>query len=138
MQNIPVIVENADGMQAEASIACSDRPPWRISFTSTQAESLYAEPLAFTDDDLFECLVALRKALEAKNWKLLCNGSRPDVYPSRMSRQMGGGRRAYVHKIGEQAKRQDTVDIFDYAAPEVVKNIDEQVLFRQTWFNSLK
>ena len=58
-------------------------------------------------EDVFDCLIEARRILEGKRIQMLCNAARKDVYPSRMSRQMSGGTKAYVMKLGKPAMRED-------------------------------
>lgn len=92
----------------------------------------------FSGDDLFDALVKLRTQLERHGCQLLCKGARPDVFPSGMSRSMGGGRQAYIMRLGKPARMEDLVDIFDFAAAEQVDVVDAQKEFREKWINSLQ
>lgn len=58
----------------------------------------------------FFVLVDLRKDLENLGYLLICNGSRIDVYPSRMS---SVGSNAYLLKPNQKALLTDIVNIFD-------------------------
>jgi len=91
----------------------SHAPPcWELWFGGI--ESLNR---VFAGRDLFEALITLRCALEEAGAQLLCQGARPEVFPTGMSRDMGGGRKAYVTGIGVSPSRPDFVDILDYAEP---------------------
>jgi hypothetical protein len=133
MQVKPVRIQISDNTLLEGQISFSTRPPWKVRLICPNFKEL-----EFENQDLFECLIDLRQEIEKKNWKLLCNGSRIDVYPSRMLREMNGAGRAYILKIGEQARTEDIVHIFDYAALELIGSISEQENFHETWFRSLK
>ena len=91
----------------------------------------------FEGQDLFEAMIRLRHALEHRDAQLLCVGARPDVFPSGMSRGMGAGRKAYVTRMGEPARRTDLLDIFDYAAPGLVGTVEQQADFHAKWAESL-
>jgi hypothetical protein len=80
-----------------------------------------------TGSDLFDSLVALRDVLEAEDLLICVEGARSDVYPSGMSRQMGGGRRAYRHVLGRRPDRADLVDIFDETCCDDVVSVEEQL-----------
>ena len=80
-----------------------------------------------TGVDLFDSLTGLRDALEAEGLLICIEGARADVYPSGMSRQMGGGRRAYRHVSGRRPERADLVDIFDATCCGDVVSVDEQL-----------
>jgi len=53
----------------------------------------------FQGNDLFDAFLSLRQKLEEMNFRLLCAGSRHNVWPSGMSRSMGGGRKAYPRTL---------------------------------------
>ncbi|WP_158075030.1 hypothetical protein [Streptomyces sp. MJM1172] len=60
--------------------------------------------------NFFQALVNVRLSLEGVGLKPAVVGACRNVYPSRMSLEMGGGRRAYLWPLAE---RPATVDIFD-------------------------
>lgn len=91
----------------------------------------------FEGQDLFSSLRLLRRYFEEGGAKVLCNGARFDAYPSGMGRSMGRGRKIYLLTHGEQARRTNLVDIFDYAAPEQVGSNEEQDRYYKGWINSL-
>jgi hypothetical protein len=126
-------VRLADGTIKECAIALSNSPPWKLTFSGIEL----GVP-EFSGEDLFEALNALRGALEKSGAQLLCAGARPDVFPSGMSRGMGGGRKAYVTRIGAPALRTDLVDIFDYAGPELVGTVAQQEAFHEKWTESFR
>jgi hypothetical protein len=76
--------------------------------------------------DLFDCLLSLRKDLEARGLLLCCQGARRNVSPSGMTRQMSNGRLAYVLLSGRQVSDDDLVEIFDPADCGDVASIAEQ------------
>jgi hypothetical protein len=94
--------------------------------------------IAVTDEDTFGALCKLRVHLEKEGYLLLCNAARRDAYPSRMSRQMAGGRKVYVLKPGMQGRREDLVDVFEAAPFEKVGTVTEQRLAFEAWLRSLK
>jgi hypothetical protein len=63
-------------------------------------------------DYIYCCLRKLHEEFDKMGIKLMCNGFRKDVRPSAMSLDMGGGRKAYLHVLGER-NRPTIVDIFD-------------------------
>jgi hypothetical protein len=54
-----------------------------------------------------------------------------------MSRDMGGGRKVYIRRLGSQATLDDLVDIFDYAEPDLVGTVEEQRAHYRNWLNCL-
>lgn len=91
---------------------------------------------SFHAKDLFECLCELRRFLEARDWRILCNGARLDAYPSAMSRQMGGGARLYPLRMGEHPKRNEILKIFDKTQIDKVGTVDEQRAYYEKWVGS--
>jgi hypothetical protein len=81
---------------------------------------------AYSDIDLFACLLALRGRLEARGLLLCCQGARRTVFLSGMTRQMGNGRLAYAHRSGERLSDADLVEIFAPADHEDVVSVAEQ------------
>lgn len=87
----------------------------------------------FVGTDLFECLVQLRLFLEAQSIYVLCNGSRIDVYPSRLIRQMTNGRMAYILKSNTPVSSEFLVNIFDKTDANKVGTVKEQIEFYKNW-----
>lgn len=96
------------------------------------------EKLNFTGRDFFDCLVKLRESLEERRFFLLCNGARYDVYPSRMTRQMGLGIKAYRMELGKPATIDDIVNIFEETEPSKIGTIKDQQLYYKKWLASLQ
>lgn len=121
----------ADGKLLKLSVKISVSPPWTLEYDwSGQHRSLH-------DTDLFEALREMRKELEDAGYQLLCAGARPDVAPSGMSRDMGGGRKAYVLHLSKPGSRDDMVDIFDAAEPASVGTVQQQREYFEKWKASL-
>ena len=89
------------------------------------------------EDDLFECLLTVRRQLEAVGLQVHVNGASVDVWPSSMAKSMCGGRKAYKMTMGKQALMADLVDIFELAPNARPGAVAEQLAFRKDWFNSL-
>jgi hypothetical protein len=131
-QLVKILQDN--GQYFETCLHYCRIPPYKIRFVFPNQQEM-----EFNGHDLFECLISLRRELETRNWKILCNGSRIDVNRSGMSSQMSGGTVLYVMKqLGEQAKFEDNVYIFDECDPELIATVAEQEKFRDTWFDSLE
>lgn len=131
-REVKVELENAVGEQVPATITFSRRAPWSLRLDAQGLESIDAQA-----SDLFECLVSVRKKLQERGFKLLCNAARRDVYPSGMSRQMSGGACAYVLRMGHPGKSKDIVNIFDPASKDVVASIEDQKEYFEKWSKSL-
>jgi hypothetical protein len=121
-------VQQADGSILDGTIELIDGPPCHLVFSAKGIGPFLAD-----GEDLFDALTALRLQLESCKCLLLCAGARTDVSPSGMSRGMSGGRKAYVTHIGKPALKNDVVDIFDYAGPDVVGTVDQQMAYHKKW-----
>lgn len=120
-----------DGRQDRSRFTFTTRPPYTIEFSYA---GLGAQ--RFTGEDLFDCLTAVREFLAQHDICPLCAGARVDAYPSRMSRQMSGGRKVYLMEMGAPAEQ--LADIFDEAPAEKVGSIDAQRQYFQEWLVSLQ
>jgi hypothetical protein len=120
-----------DGTIEECSVQIG--PQWKLVFSGSGMQGR-----EFSNGDLFDALTSLRRALENTGVQLLCAGARPDVFPSGMSRDMGGGRKAYITKLGRPALQTDLVDIFDYSDPQSVGTVSDQQAFHEKWIASLR
>ena len=85
-------VLGSDGTHT-VDVTIATEPPLRVRLDFPDGHLDHAE-----GPDLFEALQAVRRRLEDAGMLLCCQGARADVFPSGMSRQMGGGRRAYRHR----------------------------------------
>jgi hypothetical protein len=128
-----VRVQFRDGVIEERSVEIMPAPCWEFVFSGVALGTR-----RFSADDLFEAMILLRLELEALGAQLLCGGARTDVFPSRMSRDMGGGRSAYLTRLGSPALPSDLVDIFDTAGVETVGSVQEQATFHNAWLASLR
>ncbi|CAR57622.1 hypothetical protein [Burkholderia cenocepacia] len=88
--------------------------------------------------DFFEALSAVRQRLEAHGLLLGCYGASLNVFPSPMARQMGSGLKAYRLTLGQQAKRQDLVRIFDTGPDVRPASVAAQREYFDTWQKSLE
>ena len=129
-ENLAII--NSSGSICRCNVQFARKEPWCIIF-----ECIGFDSQRFEGNDLFDCLVKLRRHLEKQDCLILCNGSRIDVYPSGMSRQMSGGRVAYIMKIGEVTKSGDIVDIFEPADKTLVSTVEQQKEYHSRWVASI-
>jgi hypothetical protein len=67
---------------------------------------------SFNEGDFYECLRSFRRTIEPGGYRVLCQGARPSVFPSGMSRD-GGGMKAYALTLGQPALQKDLVSVFD-------------------------
>lgn len=121
-----------NGTVQQWTLEVDDRP----DSTSLSVKSPDGRSWASSADNVWEALLEVRRQLEGVGVRLGVNGARPDVQPSRMSLQMGGGRMAYQVKLGHQA----TGDLVDVLAPcpvDAVVTVEEQQAFRIAWMQSL-
>ncbi|MDP9265797.1 MAG: hypothetical protein M3O91_06745 [Chloroflexota bacterium] len=95
---------------------------------------------AFTAEssDYFECLILVRRDLEAEGIVVCCQGARRDVWPSGMARDMGAGLKAYVLTIGRAPERGDLISIFGPADRELIGTVEEQRRHFREWWESLR
>lgn len=87
--------------------------------------------------DAWEALRQLGVLAREKGINILCKGLTLGVYPSRMSRQMGLGTKAYQITSAKTARRDDIIDIFDYTDESNVNDPLDQDLFYEKWIKSL-
>lgn len=132
METKQVFVQLRDRSLETCNVDIAGTPPWKITFSGPSFDIK-----EFQAEDLFRACCLLREHLEQSGCSLLCNASRKDIVVSGMSRQMGGGRKAYVVSLGQPASKEDMVDIFDHAAADVVSTISEQKKFYTEWVLSL-
>lgn len=124
-------VRRADGGVEEGRLRIAVSPPWSLSLSVSGRATINVAA-----EDLFDALCHLREQLEGVGAQLLCAGAQRNVFPSGMSRSMGGGRRAYVLRPGRRPTPEDLVDIFDEA--EDLVTVREQREFYAAWTRSLQ
>jgi len=127
-----VKVQLGDGTIIDGSLEVIEQASWKLVLTGLN------DTFEGSGEDCFSALVSLRENLDQIGVRLLCMGARLDVYPSGMSRNMGGARKAYINKLGAPALNSDLVDIFDYTTPETVGSVVDQTTFHKKWMESLR
>lgn len=90
------------------------------------------------DSDYFRAFCQLRLRLEGERLIPFCYGASLNVYPSGMSRSMGGGIKAYRLTPKRQARIADLVHIFDSGADVIPSSVANQKEFFDEWIKSLK
>jgi hypothetical protein len=88
--------------------------------------------------DFFDAFAQVRRELWERKILPLCYGASRNVFPSPMSRDMGGGGMAYRLALGRHAMRDDLVFIFD-TGPDIEPVLpQEQEEFYERWLASSK
>ena len=128
-RNVPI--RHSDGRIEDAWIDVAKAPPWRLTFCGS------GRTIEREANDLFEALIQLREELAKLGAVPLCAGARRDVFPSGMSRSMGGARKAYVTRAGQDPGAADLVDIFEVARDNI-GSVAEQAAFHRDWIESLR
>jgi hypothetical protein len=88
-------------------------------------------------DGWFSAMSDVRRELENNGLLLKLYGASRNVYPSPMSRSMGGGHKAYKLQMGQPAKQSDLVSIFGVGPDIDLASVDEQEQFYRDWLKSL-
>lgn len=133
MTNIVLQIASKSGESESCNIDFDQGSPIEIRVLTQHFGAM-----TLTDNDLFSALVKLRLRLEQGGYFLLCNAARKNAYPSRMTREMGGGRKLYLLTHGMQARREDLVDIFCATSLDQVSTVTEQYAYYEDWIRSLK
>ena len=92
---------------------------------------------AASPEGYFHAMVEVRKVLEAQGLRPLCFGACANVSPSPMVCSMGSGELAYRLTLGQPARRQDLVSVFDADGTVVPVPADVQAAFHEKWLASL-
>lgn len=92
--------------------------------------------LSVEASDFFEALCLIRIELEKEHLIPFCYGASLNVYPSRMSREMGGGLSAYKFQMGRNASKEDLVGIFDQGADIIPASVSKQKEYFDEWIAS--
>ena len=72
--------------------------------------------------DAFEALCSLRGRLEPEGYVFGLEGARPNVWPSGMARDMGGGLRAYVND-SERIRKREALEMINVFDPTDIVNV---------------
>ncbi|NOS69337.1 MAG: hypothetical protein HOP33_05330 [Verrucomicrobia bacterium] len=128
---VPVVFKDGNSVQGNftATFLAENHwsKAWRVSL------SFNDRLITNESSDCFRALVEIRRELENEGTKLLCYGSCKEVRPSSMSRDMGGGIKAYRHALGRKPGGNDLVHIFETGPDVIPVSIREQEDFWQTW-----
>lgn len=97
--------------------------------------------IVFSANDFFAALVNLRDWIYEKEQLLpMCKGALINVYPSRMSRQMSNGMKAYYLIKNKQVEESDIVEIFDSISEMELNKLStpkQQLEYFKKWIKSL-
>jgi Clp amino terminal domain, pathogenicity island component len=96
------------------------------------------EPIDAGADDMFEALVRIREQLEPQGWFVAVQGSRLDVFPTAIQREMAGGLNVQVMRMGEQARLGDVVETFAEADPSTLATVAAQRERAEEWMRSVQ
>ena len=96
------------------------------------------EPIDAGADDMFEALVRIREQLEPQGWFVAVQGSRLDVFPTAMQREMAGGLNVQVMRMGEHARLGDVVETFAEAEPSTLATVAAQRERAEDWMRSVQ
>ena len=128
-----VKVRTSRGEIRECSLFMSTAEPYFLELVDFRPDRLHAD-----GDDLFDCLAKLRLELASEAAMALCNGARLDTFPSGMAREMSGGRKVYLLRMGQPARPQDLVNTFDEAPIDKIASVSEQQAYYLDWLASCK
>ena len=126
-KNITII----NNSNIEIAVALYELDPVALNVNFADGSSINS-----SGNNLFECFSQIRASLP--NIVFLCKGAKRNVYPSRMSSQMAGGLLAYELKLGEQALKNNILNIFDHDESDITESPEEQAEFFKKWLGSLK
>lgn len=115
-----------------AIILTGDYPNCGLIFTSSISHDIEVK-----GHDYFQCLLNLRIELEKQNYYILCNGARKDISCGGMLREASDGLSAYIIRLEEYCHLDESVDIFEYAEPNLVVSVREQEEFSEIHQKSL-
>lgn len=136
-ESVTVVLEDSQGGQRDVLLQLAEDEQSGEYEVSLQLGGAEGMSLRGRGEDLFDALCELRLKLEQHGLLLRCAGTDLDVYPSGMSRAMGGGRKAYRLTMGKPATRVDMVDIFDASTAQRGSTVSEQKAFFEQWLQSL-
>lgn len=130
---LKLTIQHVNGDTLEGDL-CAFRVDDRTCKWTFEFISSVTPKMVFTNSDMFECLIDLRVELNKYSYRPLCNGARLDVYPaSGMCRNMGEGGVAFILKPNQPLDFDNVVSIFDYAEPQSIASVEEQLNFFESW-----
>jgi len=119
IQSPQTIQATRDGSSSEAAVAWRyESGSWVVEITSPEFASVSAR-----ENDAFEALCVIREQLEPLGWRIGVAGAQPDVWPSGMALDQGGGLSAY--RFAPEGV-EGVVDTFAPVDPATVTTVAEQ------------
>ena len=92
---------------------------------------------AESDRGYFHAFCTVRRELENYGERPCCFAAYENVYPSPMIESMGNGEKAFRLTMGQPARTNDIVDIFDVTKEGRPVTVDQQKKFYEEWLESL-
>lgn len=83
--------------------------------------------------DYYAALRAISLELEKEDIKINCYGASKNAHISGMSLSMGAGEKAFRLQLGEHAKIESLVSIFDSGPDVILSTVEEQDEFFNLW-----
>lgn len=117
-----VISIKRDGIIETANVYYSRDEKWLFKIVFND-DTEYTE----TGNDVFSCFCKIRNHFF--DFVFMCKGAKRNVYPSSMFRDMSGGMAAYELHEGKHSKREDLVNIFDFADADIASPSEQKDYF---------
>ena len=134
-ESYQIDVQTSDGNITPAELLVFEEVPGNPELVKLTLQ-FNGREISGIEDDYFLAMYAIRRVLEQEGALLRCYGACKNVYPSGMSRSMGGGVKAYKLTLGSPAKIADLVSIFDTGPDVVPVTVAEQEDFFKRWIKS--
>jgi hypothetical protein len=115
------------GSQSAVAVCSLNGRDYRLELRLDDGRAVIAD-----ERDYFECLLTVRRQLQAEGLRVCCQGARRDVWPSGMARDMGSGLGAYV--LTSAPGRPELVAVFDPADLALIGTVEEQEAHFRSWW----
>lgn len=136
-ETTPVAVRSPDGSTIQGAFLMWEEAPDAPDAVRLELSFEARAFSADSDEGYFEALSRIRQVIEPEGYRILCFGASKGVYPSRMSRTMGAGDKAYKLEMSRAATMKDIVSIFDMDDSVVPVTLREQQAYFEEWLASL-
>lgn len=124
-------VLTSSGERQPISLAYARCTPWPLDVRFADGSSRH-----FREWTLWHNVLKLREELESVGSRLLCVASLPNVVVSGMLLDMLGGQIVYRVHMGQIARSEDQIEVFQPAAPGDVGTVADQNYFKAQWLGS--